>query len=239
MGNRRGQGISRAWGIGGVAVVAGGVLLLAGLALGEARSEVPANAGSVPQLPTSSPSATTKPLRIAAVGDSITQGNSPDFSAGMIGDGSWVSYALGDGVTFAGGWALGGVPTRTMVENVTPYPDVDVLVLLAGVNDYGQRVPFDATTENFDAIVATVAPEKVLVSSVPPRDADPALAVAFNSRLEELASARGWSYVDGSAGVRDVDNRYLEGLTKDGVHPTAEAAKIIGTGVREALLPLR
>jgi len=215
------------------------VLLLAGLALGEARSEQPANAGSVPALPVSSPSATAEPLRIAAVGDSITQGNSPDFSAGKIGNGSWVSYALGDGITFAGGWALGGVPTQAMVNNVTAYLDVDVLVLLAGVNDYGTRVPFSETTENFDTIVGTVAPQKVLVSTVPPRDADPALAVAYNEKLQELASTRGWSFVDGTAGVRGDDDKYLPGLTKDGVHPTAEAAEIIGTDVREALLTLR
>ncbi|RIJ52511.1 SGNH/GDSL hydrolase family protein [Clavibacter lycopersici] len=236
MGNRRRRGISRAWGVGGVAALAAGVLLVAGLALGQAREEAPANAGSVPTLPASEPSATVEPLRVAAVGDSITAADSPDFAAGRIGSGSWLSSVLGDGVVFAGGWAQGGVNTDTMVANVSAPLDADVLVLLGGVNDYGNGVPFATTTRNYDTLVATIQSDRVLIGTVPPKDDKPDAARAFNEDLKQLAADRGWSFVDASAKTRDGNGKYLEGFTTDGTHPTPEAAKVIGAAVRAAVL---
>ncbi|MFT2751029.1 SGNH/GDSL hydrolase family protein [Clavibacter sp. Sh2036] len=236
MGKRRGRGMSRAWGIGGVTLLATGVVIISGLALGQGRDEASSKAGSVPTLSESSPRVTAEPLRVAAVGDSITAADSRDFAGGDIGDGSWLSYVLGDGVVFSGGWALGGVQTRSMVENVTPYPDTDVLVLLAGVNDYGNNVPFSTTAANYDAIVGTVAPARVLVSTVPPSDEQPAASRSFNEDLEELAATRGWSFVDAASGTQDVDGTYIEGFTSDGTHPTPAAAKVMGEAVRKAVL---
>ncbi|MFT7766872.1 SGNH/GDSL hydrolase family protein [Clavibacter tessellarius] len=235
MGKRRRSG-NRVWAIGGVALFAAGVVTLAAMALGQGRDEASSEAGSVPSLPESSPTAIAEPIRVAAVGDSITAANSRDFARGDLGDGSWLSYVIGDGVVFSGGWALGGVQTRSMVENVTPYPDTDVLVLLAGVNDYGNDVPFSTTAANYDAIVKTVAPSRVLISTVPPRDEDPDASRAYNEDLEELASMRGWSFVDAASGTEDVDGTYIEGFTSDGTHPTAAAAKVMGEAVREAVL---
>lgn len=238
MGNRRRRRNSRAWGIGGVALLAAGVIALAGLALGQGRSDSPASAGAVPVLPSSSPTPTAEPLRVAAVGDSVTAADSPDFSSGRIGRGSWLSYVLGDGIIFAGGWALGGVQTSTMVDNVTTYPGVDVLVLLTGSNDYVHDVSFATTTKNFDAIVGTVAAKSVLVSSVPPLDRDPKATQRFNADLAALAEERGWSFVDGAGSTHGDDGKYLPGYSLDGIHPTPEAAEAIGTKVREAALAM-
>ncbi|WP_158586971.1 SGNH/GDSL hydrolase family protein [Clavibacter lycopersici] len=173
---------------------------------------------------------------MAAVGDSITAADSPDFAAGRIGSGSWLSSVLGDGVVFAGGWAQGGVNTDTMVANVSAPLDADVLVLLGGVNDYGNGVPFATTTRNYDTLVATIQSDRVLIGTVPPKDDKPDAARAFNEDLKQLAADRGWSFVDASAKTRDGNGKYLEGFTTDGTHPTPEAAKVIGAAVRAAVL---
>ncbi|MEV8149969.1 SGNH/GDSL hydrolase family protein [Arthrobacter sp. NPDC080073] len=173
-----------------------------------------------------------KTLAFAAYGDSITNGNSPDFAAGKFGSLSWASY-LGDGFTFAGGWAQGGVKSETMLQHATPIK-ADVLVLLAGANDYANSVPFDQTTANLDGIVAKTGVARVVLSAVPPRDATPDAATVFNQKLEQLATARKWQFIDPMAGVRNGD-RYAPGMTADGVHPTEAAAKIIGQSLSAAI----
>lgn len=172
-------------------------------------------------------------IRFAAYGDSITEGDSPDFGAGRFGSLSWTSY-LGDGITFAGGWSDGGVKTSAMLENAQPV-SADVLVLIAGTNDYANNVPFSETAANFQGIAQKSQVGRVIVSAVPPHDEVPELSAAFNANLEELATAQGWEFIDAPAGVR-AGNVYADGMTKDGVHPTAEAARILGEAIRAAIL---
>ena len=188
------------------------------------------------------PSATPTPsapdtgaLRIAAVGDSITDADSPDFSGGELGEESWVSHAVGDGVAFAGGWAQWGATTAQMAAGAQPV-DADVLVVLAGTNDVTAGIPFGETATNIAEIAATVNAPRVLISAVPPIDPDPVLAVELNANLEALAVAREWEFVDAPAGARD-GNRFAPGMSADGVHPTAQGARVIGAAVRAALVP--
>ena len=80
-------------------------------------------------------------VTFAAVGDSITVADSPDFMGGDLGDGSWATYVEGAGFGFAGGWAEWGATTGRMAEQVASY-DADVLVVLAGTNDVAFGIPF-------------------------------------------------------------------------------------------------
>ncbi|MDD9208145.1 SGNH/GDSL hydrolase family protein [Georgenia sp. 10Sc9-8] len=173
-------------------------------------------------------------LRIAAVGDSITDANSPDFAGGELGEESWVSHAVGDGVAFAGGWAQWGATTAQMAAGAQPV-DADVLVVLAGTNDVTAGIPFDETAANIAEIAATVDAPRVLISAVPPIDPDPALATELNANLEALAVAREWEFVDAPAEAREGD-RFAPGMSEDGVHPTAQGARVIGAAVRAALV---
>jgi len=186
----------------------------------------------VAPLPTVTPSATVKPITFAAYGDSISNGNSPDFAAGKFGTLSWPSYV--GPATFAGGWAKGGVQTAEMLAHAKPVT-ADVLILLAGTNDYGHGIPFAVTSANLDGIVKETGIGRVIVSAVPPNDSMPEAAVAFNEKLGRLASARGWKFVDPMAGVRAGDV-YAPGMTRDGIHPTEAAARIIGETIRATLV---
>lgn len=173
---------------------------------------------------------------IYAVGDSITESNSPDFVAGQYGSGSWVSH-LASEISVVGGWARGGATTADMAANVVEAPEATVLVLLAGSNDIAANVPFEETAANLETIAEKVGADTVLVSSVPPRDMDPASVTRFNEQLADLAASEGWEFTDPMTGIRDGD-RYASGMTSDGIHPTEAAATLLGQNLSEALLRL-
>ncbi|MGX9900062.1 SGNH/GDSL hydrolase family protein [Arthrobacter sp. SA17] len=111
------------------------------------------------------PAPTSKPVTFAAVGDSITEANSTDFSAGKIGSRSWVSH-VGPGAMFAGGWALSGARSAVMAENASDV-EADVLLMLAGTNDVFNDVPFEQSAQNLVRVAEKVGAEKVLVSAIP------------------------------------------------------------------------
>ncbi|MCI2265185.1 SGNH/GDSL hydrolase family protein [Sediminivirga luteola] len=171
-------------------------------------------------------------VRMAAVGDSITEADSPDFTAGELGPESWVSYAVGEEIEFAGGWAQWGATTAQMAEGAGPV-DADVLVILAGTNDSGWNA-HDEVGRNLVRIAEAVGAPRVVLSSIPPLDDAPELATELNSYLEDLAGEQGWEWVDAAAGLRDGE-RFAPGMASDGVHPTQEGARVIGEAVREAV----
>jgi len=182
--------------------------------------------------PTATP--TTKPVTFAAVGDSVTEADSPDVINGVVGPGSWINYAAGSGVTYAGGWADGGAQSARMAANVKPVK-ADVLVIVAGTNDYGNSVPFKDSAANITTIVNKVGVQRVLISAVPPSDKMPEEAAAYNEELKAFTASKGWRWVDSSEKLRSQDNTFVQGMTKDGTHPTVEAARIIGQTIRAAL----
>jgi lysophospholipase L1-like esterase len=171
-------------------------------------------------------------VRVGIFGDSISEANSPDFNNGKFGSTSWVSH-LGEGFAFTGGWAKSGARTSDMLAYAKPLT-ADVLVVIAGTNDYATGVPFSETAENLDKILATAGVQRVIVSAVPPNDFDPVAATAFNERLTAHVRARGWVFIDAMSGLRSGD-RFASGMTSDGVHPSEAGAKIIGTALSEAI----
>ena len=52
--------------------------------------------------------------------------------------------------------------------------------------------------------------------------------------LAEFAAERRWTFVDPWDGMR-VDGRWTAGLSDDGIHPTADAAKDAGTVLARAI----
>ncbi|WP_422933648.1 SGNH/GDSL hydrolase family protein [Sinomonas sp. P47F7] len=172
-------------------------------------------------------------IRFAAVGDSITQGDSPDFSTGWTGGLSWVTYAKSPTLVFAGGWALGGAKTANMAANVKPVT-ADVLVILAGTHDLAVGVPFGQTVANLERIAQTAGAPRVIVSAVPPRNGAPDATVAFNAALRAAVLAHGWTWTDATAGLRE-GTHYVPGLTRDGIHPNGMGAEVLGKALAAAM----
>lgn len=170
----------------------------------------------------------------AAVGDSISDADSPDFAAGDLGAASWATYVVADGFEFAGGWAEWGATTAMMAASVGPI-EADVFVVLAGTNDVASGVPFEESAANLDRIVDVVGIENVAVVSIPPMDAMPAGAEPYNEHLEEMAGDRGWRFVDASAGLRAVDGTFVDGMSSDGLHPSVAGARVLGGAIAAEL----
>jgi len=173
-------------------------------------------------------------VALAVVGDSISEADSRDFSAGRLGDASWVSHAVGDGVRFAGGWAVSGAVTAQMARGARPV-EADVLVIVAGTNDVSRGLPFTTCAANLRSIAGTVGAPRVVVSSIPPIDFEADLVTGYNEQLQALAAESGWDFVDAMAGIRTGD-RFADGMSSDGVHPTVRAAESIGAAIRSYLL---
>jgi lysophospholipase L1-like esterase len=172
--------------------------------------------------------------RFAAVGDSITVGNSPAFSDGFTGTLSWVTYARSKNLLFTGGWAAGGATTLRMAQSVRPVK-ADVLVILAGTNDLAQGLPFSETAADLNRIVAEVKAPRVVVSAIPPRDSAPTATAAFNAALHSFVVSKGWEWVDAASSLR-VGAVYAPGMSQDGVHPTEAGAEVLGRAFQAALI---
>lgn len=173
-------------------------------------------------------------MRIAVVGDSNTEGDSPNFAAGEIGSGSWVGRLLSlEGFAFAGGWADGGTTSATQAANLTQLPaaSVDTLLVMTGTNDVAQRQAWSVTQQSIETIVSKAGASRVVLLAIPPSDVDPTDSRAHNERLSALAAERGWDYFDGLGFLRTSDNRYVDGATADGVHLTFEAQQEFGDAV--------
>lgn len=174
-------------------------------------------------------------VTFSAVGDSITEVDSPDFAAGDLGPNSWVTFARGDALTFAGGWADGGATTEAMAANASPVAS-DVLVIMAGTNDLGKGIKFAETAANLQSIATTVGVPRVVLCAIPPNDSRPDDAAGMNASLQQLAADQGWEWLDPAAALRAAGNVYAAGLSSDGTHPTADGERLIGQAVRDYLL---
>jgi len=187
--------------------------------------------------PTAHPSLGTRgnPARVAIVGDSLTAGGARTIPAMGLDQDTWMTYAQGNGVTWVGGWAMGGATVQTMAQNARPIPRVDVLVLMAGTNDVRHHVTFAQSASSYVSIVTTIHPRHVIIGAIPPYDADPMAAAAYAKQLKAFARAKGWGYTDPWHFARDGQN-YAAGVSNDGIHPMTGGYRIIGHEYREAIL---
>ena len=90
---------------------------------------------------------------------------------------------------------------------------------------------------SIDEIVETAGARAVLISAIPPDDGYAGEALLYNLALVEFAADRGWAFVDPWAAMR-VDGVWDEGLSEDGIHPTADAAKAAGAVISGAIREL-
>jgi lysophospholipase L1-like esterase len=173
-------------------------------------------------------------VRVAIVGDSLTAGGGRLLSDGLDAN-TWMTYARGDGVEWVGGWARGGSTIQEQAAAVTPVADVDVLVLMSGTNDVRKGIGFAESAASYDAVVATIAPEHVVVAAIPPYDRSPAAAAVYQRALERHVLARGWTWTDPWGFARD-GLVFAAGTSPDGIHPTTAGYQRLGESLRETIL---
>ena len=182
--------------------------------------------------------AAAAPLRVAVVGDSLSAGRSRFLGNGLD-DESWMHYAEGDGIEFAGGWARSGARPDQMAAAVKPVDDVDVLVILAGTNAVRTGKTMAEETTYYDRIASTIRAKTVVVSAIPPYRAHTAEALAYNTALRTFTQERGWTWGDPWGTARNGD-RWVKGFSTDGMHPAGPAQyKVLGEALRRIILDTR
>ena len=199
-----------------------------------AASPTAAETSATPRASSSPPAA--PPVRLVVVGDSITVAGG-DIPGAFFTDLSWVRYAVGEPVVPYGGWAVSGATTAQMAAGfVPPAGEPYVLVIFGGTNDVGQGRPFSESGPNLVSIAERAQEAtRVFVTAIPPLTGMESNVIRYNADLSALAAARGWTFVDPMAAV-STHGRWLDGMTHDGIHPTAQGAQLIGAGIRAAVL---
>lgn len=178
------------------------------------------------------------PLRVAVVGDSLSAGRS-HFSGNGLDDESWMTYAEGEGIQYAGGWARSGATPEQMAAAVQSISDVDVLVILAGTNAVRTGKTLADEAPAYEQIVAVVRPKRVVVARIPPYRFHAAAALQYNDDLRAFTEAHGWSWADPWAVARDGDD-WAEGFSTDGTHPAGPAQyEVLGEAFRRIIFETR
>jgi acyl-CoA thioesterase-1 len=174
----------------------------------------------------------TSPVGFVAVGDSITAWTN---SANP----SWIASATSSRVIFEGGWAVPGATTTDMLAGLSVVPQSDVLVIMAGTNDFLPEFDDWAIEESMARLLQIadeVTADRVVLSAIAPNDFRAASTQTFNRSLRELANREGWLWVDPWPAARASDGSYLAGSSQDGIHPTQEVEAQVGIQLRSAVL---
>jgi hypothetical protein len=179
-------------------------------------------------------------ISVSVLGDSNTAAEQKTLAQGLA-SGSWADAAISPtyGTTLDGGWAATGANSSMMLKSTQRWRP-DVLVIMIGTNDIarqGYQLSWAQTRANIIAAVAKVLPKRVLLSAIAPLDVttvtpdprDPADEVAYNARLQALASDEGWTFVDPWSRFRAEDGTWINPIdTIDGIHGTRATWSSVG-----------
>lgn len=180
------------------------------------------------------PAAASGDLRVAVVGDSLSAGRSKFLGKGLD-DESWMTYAQGGGIEFAGGWARAGATVEQMAAAASPL-DADVLVLMGGTNDVRVGTPFADARSSYESIIETVGADRVLVAAIPPYEPSPEAAEAYDADLASWAYGEGYTVVDPWIFARGDDGLFAVGTSTDGIHPTSSGYARLGRELHDLIL---
>lgn len=177
----------------------------------------------------------THRIRFGAIGDSITAATD---RLGLPTHWTWVSTAATGGLTDVGGYRHYGDTTSDILRHVTPLPDADVVVVMAGTNDAPvDDRPNPRTLSNITAIFEKVGSPRSILSAVAPRDDDlAAVTLRLNAEFRDLARRSGWRWVDPWTTVRTSSGHWRPTTSVDGIHPTPATGRIAGEEIRKAII---
>lgn len=178
--------------------------------------------------------ADTRPT-VEVYGDSISQGDSSNLSAGDTGPTSWVHHLGGpDGLRFVGGFAQGGEGAETIRDYIVGQHTADVVIYEIATNDFRRGLSWDEWAEQTMRFheEAAIGDDLFAVVLIGPMDDRSAEAIAeWNDRTRELADEQGWAVLDPWDGLRDADNRWVPGMAADAVHPNKSGAQVLAANM--------
>ncbi|MET3567223.1 lysophospholipase L1-like esterase [Leifsonia sp. 563] len=177
----------------------------------------------------------TDRIRFGAIGDSITASTD---RFGLPTHWTWVATAATGDVADVGGYRHYGDTTADILRHVTPLPDAQVVVVMAGTNDAPvDDRPNPRTLTNITAIFEKTGVPLRILSAVAPRNDDrAAVTLELNRELRDLARRSGWTWVDPWTAVRTDDGRWRPHTSVDGIHPTPASGRMAGEVLRATIV---
>lgn len=177
--------------------------------------------GFIRPVPASTPGSTI------ALGDSLTLGHS--FPALRVAARDSYFDVLGcmGAVAYVANRAYNGADSGWIADHAAAdLLPVERVMVLAGTNDVLFRPDID-TVANLERIreAVEVVGARLIVGLLPPLDEHPAEVMGLNQRI--AAWADGVTLVDFWTPLTDSAGRFRPGLTRDGIHPTPEAARLM------------
>lgn len=177
------------------------------------------------------------PIRMAVVGDSISAGNTGHMEF-VADEGSWAGWATAQGdIMYAGGYAEAGRTSTELAGFVRPV-SADVLVMMAGTNNFHTGIGWEQHRADMIQIAQTISAPKVVIFKLPPIDyiaeAGNYIVEDRNVKLEALAAEMGWGFIDPWAQFRN-GVFWKPGCSDDGVHPKKYQQIVAGNIVRNYL----
>jgi len=169
-----------------------------------------------------------RPLRLVALGDSLTAGYGLPRGKGFAPRLEAALRATGHAVEVIDAGVSGDTTDMGLARLDWSVPaEAQAVIVELGANDALRGLPPAETRRNLDEIVArlTARGQKVLVAGMmAPRNLGPAYVAAFDPIFTEVAAAHGALFypffLDGVA----LDPRLVQA---DGLHPTAEGVETI------------
>ena len=179
--------------------------------------------------------ATAEPLRIAALGDSLTQGFGLMEQDGFVPQlQSWLTDNGVDATVVNAG--VSGDTTQGGLSRIewTLTPDIGALVVALGGNDLLRGLDPTVSRANLRGILEVAAAKDVpvlLIGMEAPSNYGPEYKQAFDVIYPELAAEFGARYLEsffaGFGTARDDPAELLKYMQPDGVHPNAAGVEVI------------
>lgn len=181
--------------------------------------------------------------RIAAVGDSVTEGHRfPSLNVGA--NDSYADMAsCQSGLPIANLGAAGSTSDKVLAHvDVALTSSADTVLVLAGTNDIFLKHDADMTVRNIASIHDKLKAAGVdeVFGLLPPSNHDPKMIMAVNEKLRAWAAAEHVTIVDYWTPLADPDGTYKDGFDRegDGVHPSPSAAKLMAAETVKTLTRL-
>lgn len=195
----------------------------------------------IPRRPPNVPSQLRGSVRVAFLGDSLT--NSAGSGFNQLEYGAWACALAAGRFMFAGTYGTGGIGSATLLSTYVPEviaatPRPNYCVVCIGQNDLGSLTASQIVA-NIDAIAKRLAASRIqpVLATMPPNDSLSDTRYLVNGAITVLAARNGWPLVDLFSIADPITGRWQSGDTGDGTHPTAAGAQKMGQLVVDQLVP--
>lgn len=178
------------------------------------------------------PGRDTRP-RLAVVGDSISQGDSPAFSRGDTGPRTWVHHLDASALRFVGGSVKGGMTSKQILAANPNDTRADLVVYMLGTNDIRSGITAPQLVDNIaehhkqSTLQSSATVVVTAIGPIPGLDSD--RIRDWNADVKKQSQQERFIFIDPWTDLATPDYQWKKKTyTFDGLHPSTVGAKAQG-----------